>query len=128
MALLADSTAPFMAVMWAGICVALAYQVLTRRWWTAIALVVLGAQTVLNVMTEGDHSKLEHRAVFVANLVAIAYFLIAAAIDDKARKRSRGSRGRGSPVPPPCQNGAETTGIERWPGGEETGPHLESSS
>jgi hypothetical protein len=87
-ATLAGSTPPFMAVVWAGICVGLAYQVLKRRWWTGIALALLGAWTVLNVATEGSHSQREHQAVFVIQLPLIVVFLIAMAIDGKTRNRT----------------------------------------
>jgi hypothetical protein len=85
---LAGSTLPFMAVLWAGICVGLAYQVLKRRWWTAIALVALSAQTVLNVATEGSHSQRLHRAVFAVQLALIVFFAISMVIDGRTRQRT----------------------------------------
>jgi len=86
---LSDSTAPFTAVVWTGFCAGLAYQVLKQRWWTAIAFAALMAQSVLNIVSQGDHSQLEHRAVSATELVVIVYLLIAMIADDKARHRSR---------------------------------------
>ena len=84
-----DSRAPFRTVMLTGFCAGLAYQVLKRRWWTATALAAITVHTVLTIVTEGDHSRLEHKAVSAMQLVLIAYFVIAIFVDDKAIRRPR---------------------------------------
>jgi hypothetical protein len=85
--LLGDSTAPFITVLWTGLCVGLAYQVLTRRWWTAIALAVVGAWSVLYTLTGGSHSPLG-RAATAIQLPLVAFFLIAVALDRRRRHRA----------------------------------------
>jgi len=44
------------------------------------------------------------------------------------RVHGPGNGFRQKPVPPACQNGAETRDIKTQPGDDETGTHLESSS
>jgi hypothetical protein len=78
--LLWDSMAPLDAVIWAGLCVGPSYQVLKRRWWTAGALAVMGAQTVLFTLTAADHSQLA-RAVGGFKWPVIICLPVAVAID-----------------------------------------------
>jgi hypothetical protein len=44
---------------------------------------------MLNIATEGNHSRTEHNVVFAVGLASIAYFLIAAAAERRATERSR---------------------------------------
>jgi hypothetical protein len=86
-ALLGASTALFDAVVCTGICVGLALQARSRRWWTATALAALGAQTVLHALTAADHSQLG-RAVSAFQWPVILCLPIAVAIDNRSRHRA----------------------------------------
>ena len=85
--LLGDSTAPLNAVVWTGLCVGFAYEVLKRRWWTATALAAMGAQSVLFTLTAADHSQLG-RAVGAFQWPVIVCLAVAVAIDKISRHRA----------------------------------------
>jgi hypothetical protein len=87
-AFLADSTAAYVAIFGSGYCAAIVYHAAGRRWWIASGLLSLGAGILLNIVTSGNHSSIEHKVVFAVSLVAITYFLIAGAADRRASERS----------------------------------------
>jgi hypothetical protein len=47
-----------------------------RRWWSASALCALGIFWELSIVTEGNHSQVEHSVVFAVQLLLLAYFLV----------------------------------------------------
>jgi hypothetical protein len=85
--LLVDSTAAFLAILGSGYCAGIVYWAARRQWWSASGLMAVSAWTLLNIVTRGDHSPIEHNVVFAAELIAFAYFLIATAADRRGSKR-----------------------------------------
>jgi|SRR5271156_4259277 len=87
-ALLWDSTAAFVAIFGSGYGAAIVYQAARHRWWIASGLLALGGGILLNLVTAGNHSRIEHKAVFAVTLVTATYFLGAGAADRRASERS----------------------------------------
>jgi hypothetical protein len=85
--LLVDTTAAFLAILGSGYCAGIVYWAARRQWWSASGLMAVSAWTLLNIVTRGDHSPIEHNVVFAAELIAFAYFLIATAADRRGSKR-----------------------------------------
>jgi peptidoglycan/LPS O-acetylase OafA/YrhL len=85
-----DSTALLTAIFGAALGAAVAYSVVKRRWWKAVGSIAIGSASVLNIVTQDNHSHTEHRVVFEATMALIACFAIAAVAD--ARTRRRGSQ------------------------------------
>jgi hypothetical protein len=87
-ALLWDSTAAFVAIFGSGYGAAIVYQAARHRWWIAGGLLAFGGGILLNIVTAGNHSRIEHKVVFAVTLVTSTYFLVAGAADRRALERS----------------------------------------
>jgi len=76
------------AVLLGGVsCFMVAISLAERRWWVATGTSAFGGATVLNVVTAGTHSRVEHDVVFSLSLAALAYWAAAFAADTRARNR-----------------------------------------
>jgi hypothetical protein len=87
-----DSTALVTAIFGAALGAVVAYCVVKRRWWKAAGILALGGASLMNIVTEGNQSHLEHRLVLDATMIlfacCFACFVIAAIGDARARHRT----------------------------------------
>jgi hypothetical protein len=85
-AILVNGTIAFYAFF--GTCLVLAtlYLAARRRWWTMSRFLVIGTAGLVNVATVGTHSQAERNLVLAVWLAAIAFNVIATAIQ---RPRSK---------------------------------------
>ncbi len=86
-ALLVDSTVAFVTILSTGLCAAIVYQSVLRRWWAASRMLAVGAVLLVNSMTAGGHSQTRHNVAFAVSLAAMAYFVIAGDAEKKAAAR-----------------------------------------
>lgn len=63
------------------------YRVVKRQWWLAGATCGFAAWALLNTVTVGNRSRLEHNAVFAMGLISLAWFLVAAMMHGRRRGR-----------------------------------------
>jgi peptidoglycan/LPS O-acetylase OafA/YrhL len=82
-----DSTALVTAIFGAALGAVVAYCVVKRRWWKAAGSLALGGASLMNIVTQGNQSHLEHRLVLDATMILFACFVIAAIGDARARHR-----------------------------------------
>ena len=87
-----DGTALSAAIISAVISAAVTYSIVRRQWWRASGAVAMGSSALLNLVTEGSQSHAEHKAVFAASITLLAFFLIAAFADARARRRGLGTK------------------------------------
>jgi hypothetical protein len=71
------------AIFGAGLCIC----VTRRRWWIATGLCAMGSAAFLNIATEGNHSRLEHHAVFAASTIFITFYALCFIADKKLQRR-----------------------------------------
>ena len=83
-----DSRAAIAALIGVMIGAAIAVCVGDRRWRDASAIGALGTVFVLGVVTEGNHSRLEHNVVFAVMLLLLACGA-AARVGWRTRRRDR---------------------------------------
>lgn len=83
-----DSTALVAAIFGTALGALVAYCVVRRRWWKAAGSLALGGASLLNIVTQGNQSHLEHRVVLDATMILIACFAIAAIGDARAWHRA----------------------------------------
>jgi hypothetical protein len=77
------------AALVAAICgAAVAYGVVKRQWWKASGSFAIGSAGLLNFVTAGNHSHLEHLVVFAMSNILIAYFLIVVVVVGRAQRRT----------------------------------------
>lgn len=68
-------------------CFAVAFCLAERQWWKATAAAAWGGSVVLNLVTAGNHSRVEHDVVFGVSLAALAYCVAVFAADRRTRSR-----------------------------------------
>jgi hypothetical protein len=73
-------------------CYGVATSLADRRWWVATGNAALGGMIVLNLVTAGNDSQVEHDVVLGVSLTALTYWLAAHTADRKAQDR------RGKPM------------------------------
>lgn len=87
-----DSTALLAAILGAAFGATVAYCVVKRQWWKAVGSFAMGSASLLNAVTLGNQSRLEHTVVFDTTMILIACFIACCAIvavaDAKARRRT----------------------------------------
>lgn len=88
-----DLTAAVVVCMAGMYCFAVAFCLAERQWWKASAAAAVGGSLVLNIVTAGNHSQVEHDVVFGVGMAALAYWLAVSAADRRTRNR------RGKPRP-----------------------------
>lgn len=79
-----DSRAAIAALIGVMFGAAIAVCVRNRRWQDAGAIGALGTALVLGIMTEGNHSRLEHNVIFAVQLL-----LLTCAVATRAGIRTR---------------------------------------
>jgi hypothetical protein len=82
-----DGRAAIAALLGVAIGTVLAVCVGERRWWNASAFCALGTAFELGIMTEGNHSRVEHDVVFAVELLLITFWLVVATAGIRARRR-----------------------------------------
>ena len=87
-----DGTALSAVIISAAISATVTYSVLRRQWWRASGTAAMGSAVLLNLVTEGNQSHSEHKAVFAATITLFAFFAIAAFADARARRRGFGTK------------------------------------
>ena len=80
-----DGRAAIATLLGVAIGTGLAVCVGKRQWWSASALCALGTALELGIVTEGNHSRVEHDVVFAVELLLLTFWLVAA----RARMRTR---------------------------------------
>jgi hypothetical protein len=83
-----DSTALLTGIFGAAMGAAVCYRVVKHQWWKAVGVIAIGSASLLNIVTEGVTSHAERRARFVATMILLACFAIAAVLDARARRRT----------------------------------------
>ena len=58
-----------------------------RQWWSASAFCALGTALELGIVTEGNHSRVEHDVVFAVELLLLAWCVIVTRAGRRARRR-----------------------------------------
>jgi hypothetical protein len=76
-----------------AVCLVVAVGLAERQWWKATAFAAFGGSLVLNIVTAGNHSQVEHDVVLGVSLAAVAYWGAVFAADRRTRNR------RGQPRP-----------------------------
>jgi hypothetical protein len=79
-----DSRAAIAALIGVAIGAAIAVCVGSRQWRDASAIGAIGTAFVLGVVTEGNHSRLEHNVV-----LAVELLLLACVVATRAGRRAR---------------------------------------
>jgi hypothetical protein len=83
-----DSTALLAAIFGAAYGAMVAYRLLKGQRWTAVGLIAFGSMTLLNLVTIGHGTHLEHRIILAINLALLITFI---AVSDRAsQERQRG--------------------------------------
>jgi hypothetical protein len=82
-----DGRAAIAALLGVAIGTVLAVFVGERRWWNASAICAFGTAFGLGIVTEGNHSRVEHDVVFAVELLLIAFCVVAARAGMRARRR-----------------------------------------
>ena len=82
-----DGRAAIAALFGVAIGTAVAACVGKRQWWDASAICAFGTAFGLAIVTEGNHSRLEHNAVFAVGLVLLACSVVATRAGMRARRR-----------------------------------------
>lgn len=62
------------------------YHLVRRAWWPSVGVLAIGAEVLLNLITEGPHSPAENLAKFAASGVLMVIFAVAAIV---YRRRAR---------------------------------------
>jgi hypothetical protein len=88
-----DFRAGIVVCLGGGYCFLVAVGLVERRWWAATATAAFGGAILLLLVTAGNHSRVEHDAVFGVSLAGFAYAVAAFAADRRTRNR------RGQPRP-----------------------------
>jgi hypothetical protein len=60
-----------------------------RRWRAATAIAAFGGTILLNLVTAGNQSRVEHDAIFGVSLAGVAYAVAAFAADRRTQNRRR---------------------------------------
>jgi hypothetical protein len=81
-----DSKALLAAVIGAGMGAGVTYWTGQRHWRKASGVFALGAECLLNVVTEGNKSRAEHNVVFATSLLLLAYSLFVVVADRRAQR------------------------------------------
>jgi hypothetical protein len=82
-----DGRAAIAALLGVAIGTVLAVCVGERRWWDASAICAFGTALGLGIVTEGNHSRVEHNVVFAVGLLLLACSVIATRAGMRARRR-----------------------------------------
>lgn len=82
-----DSRAAIAALLGVAIGTVLAVCAGERRWWGASAFCAFGTAVVLGIVTEGNHPRVEHNAIFAVQLVLLAYWMVVTIVGMRARRR-----------------------------------------
>ena len=90
-----DFRAAIVVCLGGAYCFVLAACLAERRWWAASAFAAFGGSQVLNLVTAGNQSQVEHDVVFGVSLAALAYWAYWAyqAAGFAADTRTRNRRG-----------------------------------
>ena len=84
-----DAQALVAALFGAAIGAAVCYFLVKRDWLGAGGVLSIGAAALLGIVTEGNHSRAEHSAVFAASISLVLCFAISAVLRARRlRKRS----------------------------------------
>lgn len=84
-----DGTALFAAIYGVAYGVIATYLVVKRQWWKAIGSSAISGALLLNIVTQGNQSHLEHTVVFGVSVILIACFIACFAIVANADARTR---------------------------------------
>jgi hypothetical protein len=87
---LVDSTALFTAIIGAAYGAMVAYRLARGQRWMATGLAAIGSATLVNSVTWGKGSLLEHRVVFIASVALVILFIAAMGAAQKDRERDLG--------------------------------------
>lgn len=82
-----DGRAAIATLLGVAIGTGLAVCVGERRWWNASAFCALGTAFELGIVTEDNHSRVEHDVVFAVGLLLLAFGLVAARAGMRTRRR-----------------------------------------
>ena len=85
-----DGTALFTAIIGAAYGAMVAYRLARGQRWIATGLAAIGSATLVNSVTWGKGSLLEHRAIFIASVALVILFIAAIGAAQKARERELG--------------------------------------
>ena len=82
-----DGRAAIAALLGVAVGTVLAVCIGERRWWDASAICAFGTAFGLGIVTEGNHSRMEHDVVFAVGLLLIAFCVVATRAGMRARRR-----------------------------------------
>lgn len=85
-----DGTALFTAIIGAAYGAMVACRLARGQRWMATGLAAMGSATLVNSVTWGKGSLLEHRVIFIASVALVILFIAAMGAAQKDRERDLG--------------------------------------